>query len=139
MRRCDVPSLNGVACPGHLVKFDDCLAEALHEWSLDSALGSAGDCGFEGHVALVQVAGSVPTRCDVDGREVEVPPGVYLVWTASSGAVTVTEVDSLAGGQEVIRVNLERWALWDAGCDPDDPAGHEECGDVCRKPEWADR
>jgi hypothetical protein len=45
MRRCDVPSLNGVACPGHLVKFDDCLAEALHEWSLDSALGSAGDGG----------------------------------------------------------------------------------------------
>ncbi len=138
MRYCEVPSINPVPCSGHLGKFDDCLAEALFDWSLDDAVDSAGDTDFEGHVALLAV--DEPTPCDLvdSGRVVVVPPGFYLVWTASSGAVTVTEVDSLEGGQDVVDVNKERWFLWEAGCDPDAPGDHEECGDFCQKPEWVD-
>jgi hypothetical protein len=136
MRGCEVPSLNGVPCPGHLSKFDDCLAEGLFDWSLEGgALADAGDCEFEGHVALIAVEEPTPHTLD-GGRIISVPAGVYLVWTASNGGVTVTEADNLAGAQKVIEVNATRWALWDAGCDPDDPGGHQDCGDFCINPEW---
>lgn len=137
MRPCNIPSLNQVECEGHLGKFDDCLAEALYAWSLNWVVDSAGSTDFEGHVTLVVVGGPTPTDLDT-GRVVVVPTGVYLVWTASSGAVTVTEVDSEQVGQEVIDVNAERWSLWEAGCDPNTPSDHADCGDFCQKPEWVD-
>ena len=52
--------------------------------------------------------------------------------------VTVTEVDTAREAWDVFDVNQLRHALWSAGCNPDDPVGHADCGDTCGIPGWAD-
>jgi hypothetical protein len=140
MRKCDTPIISGPGCDGHLGKFDDCLAEALYEWSLDGADASTGDSDFEGHLSLIIVDTDTTAAIDPDGvaREVAVPAGNYLLWTASTGAVTLSTADTVEGAWEIFRHNDARYALWDAGCDPNNPAAHADCGehDECQHPEW---
>jgi hypothetical protein len=129
-----------VVCPGHLGKFGSCVDEALYEWNSDEPHNTTGDTDFEGHLGLVilpvfEIYGLGRTD-GPDEREVIIPAGNYLVWTASSGAVTVTTVDTEQGAWDIFEVTQARYALWEAGCDPDDPAGHADCSDSCDKPEW---
>jgi len=127
-------------CPGHLGKFGSCVDEALYTWSLDQTEDSCGDTDFEGHLTVVivyadEVFGLGQTD-EADEREVIVPAGNYLVWTASTGQVSVSKVGSVGEAREIFERAQTRHALWGAGCNPDDPQGHEDCGDFCRKREW---
>ena len=139
MRKCDTPIISGPECDGHLGKFDDCLAEALYGWSLDSADASTGDSDFEGHLSLIIVGHDASTL--IEGRftrEVAVPADNYLLWTASTGAVTLSTVDDVEAAWEIFRHNDARYGMWEQGCNPDDPDGHEDCADYdeCQHPEW---
>lgn len=135
MRYCEVPAINDVPgspkpCTGHLGKFDDCLAEGLWEWSLADATDRAGSADFEGYVSLVAVTAAEPIDVEGQGdRRVMVLPGNYLIWESSTGNVTVTTVDTIEGAREVLDVAAERWAAWDAGCDPDRPELHQQRGE----------
>lgn len=129
-----------VMCPGGHHKFDSCRDEALYLWSLEDPHSSTGDGDFEGHLAVVivrpdEIYGLGRTD-GPDEREVIIPAGNYLVWTASTGAVMVTEADTAEGAWDVLATNQARYALWGAGCNPDDQAGHQDCGDFCRR-SWA--
>lgn len=140
MRKCDTPIISGPECDGHLGKFDDCLAEALWEWSLDSADASTGDSDFEGHLSLIIVDADTTSTIDPDGvaREVAVPAGNYLLWSASSGAVTLSTADDAEAAWEIFRHNDTRYGMWEQGCNPNDPDGHDDCADYdeCQHPEW---
>jgi hypothetical protein len=149
MRTCDVPIVNvdpqtgeKAVCPGHLGKFDDCLAEALWEWSLDDADGTTGTGDFEGHTALIIAYQDETVVIDPDGdtREVLVPAGIYLLFEASTGIVTYMIAENKEQARAIFDANDERYALWDHGCNPNDPAGHEQCAqhDECLWPDWAD-
>jgi len=142
MRKCDTPIISGPECDGHLGKFDDCLAEALYEWSLDGTDAHTGDSDFEGHLSMILVESDTTATIDPDGvaRVVAVPAGNYLLWTASTGAVTLTVADTAEEARNIFQACDTRYSLWDQGCNPNDPAGHEDCADYdeCQHPEWAD-
>jgi hypothetical protein len=134
------PGAPRVTCPGGHYKFDSCVDEALYLWSLDEVSNSAGDSDFEGHLAVVIVNVEEPAVLDEGGsdeRTVLVEPGNYLVWTNTVGAVTVTTTESAADAWLVLEAFSARHALWEAGCNPNDPAGHADCEDSCQRPEWA--
>lgn len=140
MRTCDSRIVGGPPCDGHLGKFDDCLAEALYEWTLDEAYherdDATGNGEFEGHVTALIVEQDEEATIDPDGvaRTVLVPAGNYLVFVGNSGAVTVATTDTAEEAREIIAVNAQRYALWENGCDPDDPELHSDCGlfDECQ-------
>lgn len=143
MTGCGVEIVAGPPCDGHRGKFDDCLAETLSDASFSYNDGEAGSCQFEGHVAMMVVA-EPDGRLEPNdsGRIVRVLPAVYLIWTAESGRVTATTVEDDRGGPDIdgaraILENVElRYGLWEAGCDPDDPARHAGCVhyEVCQVP-----
>jgi hypothetical protein len=133
-----------VVCPGgHLGKFASCLDEALHGWSLEDSTSSTGTTEFDGHLAVVVVhVDDVWGLGQTDGpdeREVIIPAGNYLVWTANSGAVEVRQVETEQEAWAIYGRVDARYAAWEAGCNPDDLVGHEDCGDSCHNPEWVDR
>jgi hypothetical protein len=116
-----------VVCPGAHHKFDSCLDEALYYWSLDDSDSSTGDTDFEGHLTVVIVhVDDVWGRGQTDGpdeREVVIPAGNYLVWTASTGAVAVQRVEAEQDAWEIFDRHEARYWLWRAGCDPGRPGG----------------
>lgn len=138
---CDSVIVGGAACEGHLGKFDSCLAEALHGWTLDESYherdDATGDSDFEGHVTAIIVERGEDVTIDPDGvaRTVRVPAGNYLVFVASSGAVTLAETSTAQEAREIVRVNADRYHAWERGCDPDCPAEHEQCQeyDECQR------
>ena len=143
MRYCEaVPAdpATDEGCRGHLAKFDDCVAEVLWRWGMEDGPYTGSD-DFEG--VLMKVRVPQPEAGDTDsegwGRTVIVPAGVYLVWQATTGGVTVTTVATDAEADEVFGVYCERYERWERGCDPDDAAGHERCEEFesCQRPEWA--
>ncbi len=133
-------------CPGHLGKFDSCLAEALYEWTLDEAFhdrdDATGSTEFEGCVTALIVERAEEVTIDPDGeaRTVLVPPAAYLVWADESGSVTLTEAEDAQGAREIVRTYAVRYEAWERGCDPDRPQEHEGClhDFQCAKPDWAD-
>lgn len=135
------PGAKPVICPGHLPKIDTCVGEALWQWIMDGGGASAGDSDFEGHLALMIVKVEDEEVLDEDRpdqRTVIVPAGNYLIWTASSGKVTVTQAATEAVAWVMFNQHAERHALWESGCNPNDPAGHADCEDQCQHPEWID-
>jgi hypothetical protein len=147
MRKCDSVIVRGLECDGHLGKFDSCLDEALCEWALDETFherdDATGDVDFEGHVTALIVERDEEATIDIYDtalRTVLVPAGNYLVWVASSGAVTVTTVDTAQEAREIIAANAARYDAWERGCDPDRPDQHERCAeaDRCEVPDWVD-
>lgn len=131
---CEIPAVNGTPehpkrCTGHLGKFDDCLVQALWELSLEG-YDDAGRSDFEGHVALVVV--TEPEPCDIEGqgdRRIIAPVGNYLIWSSSSGRVTLSTVDTIEGAREILEQVGTRLAAWEMGCDPDKPGEHIRCAD----------
>lgn len=55
--KCDHPE-----CPGHLGKFDSCLAEVVYEQSLDGDIDSTGTSDFRGHFTLMRYTADYTTR-----------------------------------------------------------------------------
>jgi hypothetical protein len=131
-----------VVCPGGHHKFDTCRDEALYEWTLDCREDSTGNTDFEGHLTVMIVhVDEVWGLGQTDGpdeREVIIPAGNYLVWTASTGAVSVREVDAEQQAWEIYDQVDARYGAWEIGCDPNDLAGHADCEDTCSHPEWMD-
>jgi hypothetical protein len=136
MNYCAIPAINATTddpkpCTGHLSKFADCLAETLWEMTLDGGDQDAGSADFEGHVSLLVVVEPEPGPViEAQGdRQVMVPTDNYLVWVATSGAVTITTVDTIEGARAVVNEMDRRELAWEAGCDPDRPGLHGECLD----------
>jgi hypothetical protein len=143
VRKCGVRFVEpGAQCPGHLGKFDDCAAQALFQLSLDWADASTGSSDFEGHVELLIVeADDADVRLDegiVHQRTVVIRPGNYLIFTAADGQVTVATVSDTRGAWAIFGVTEQRYNLWEAGCNPNDPEGHLACDDTCLNPGWVD-
>jgi hypothetical protein len=141
MYKCEVPSLNGVDCDGHLGKFGDCLAQALWEWSLDGLGDGTGSGDFEGWTHLFDVERDTPAMIEPDGiaREIEVPAGAYLLFVSTVGAVTYMLADSAEQARAVFQVAEERYEAWERGCDPNELAEHAGCADydVCLMSTWS--
>lgn len=92
-----LPTCDTEGCPGHLGKFDSCVAEALYEWSMDGTANDVtGDVDFNGHYSLYIVESDETVTIDPDGenRVVTVPAGNYILHSASSGAVTLGTYDT---------------------------------------------
>lgn len=133
---CDIPAVNATeddpkACTGHLGKFDDCLAQALHGLFMEGTFDDeTGDTDFEGHVVLLLVTEAQPARVDYhDEREVLVAPGNYLLWTASSGRVTLSTTDTPDEARRIVESVSERYSMLERGCDVDDAAAHADCAE----------
>lgn len=121
-------------CSGHLGKFDNCVAEAAYELSLDQSTndGWTGDSDFDGHFTLLIIEQDHPVTIDPDGesREVTIPAGNYIVHTNGRGAVTLQEYDTEAAARAEFDAAHLRFELWAHGCDPDNPDAHDDCADT---------
>jgi hypothetical protein len=124
MAKCDSLFKSG-GCQGvHLGKFADCQAEALYELSMDEQ--GCGDGDFEGYATPVTVLKPEPVTL-ADGAVVEVQPGHYIVWTSTTGSVTIGQYYAPEVMAADYAVHQERYAAWDRGCDPSDLKRHADC------------
>jgi len=108
MRTCTTVFTKG-ECDGHYGgKFDDCLAEALYALSLDNCQDDmTGACDFEGHLALFLMERTEGADVDGDGKRLAlIPPGNYILFTASSGAVSLWQYET----KDLAVDELARWA-----------------------------
>lgn len=141
LSHCDTKIVSGPPCDGHLGKFDNCLAEALWEISLEDH-NSTGDGDFEGHYGLVVIVGGdedYTVNSDGQARTVTIPEGNYIVRTWTTGGVSIWTYDTPAEAEAEWHAAGGRYDLWQKGCDPNDAAGHEVCDeyDDCQIPQWS--
>jgi hypothetical protein len=87
--------MRGGECAGHLGKFDSCRDEALYLATLDQgdADRTVGEMDFGCHASLLTLDGD--EWLPIDGADVLVPAGSYIVEAVDSGAVYVGAYSSL--------------------------------------------
>lgn len=107
-----VPTCEFKHCTGHLGKFDDCVAEALWELSLDGADGDTGTVDFEGHFTLVLLEEPYTHKLN-DQHEIEIPAGYHIVVDQPGGWVTIRSYESEAKAREVFAGHEKRFGAWD--------------------------
>jgi hypothetical protein len=96
MSVCDTTFVKG-SCNGiHLGKYSSCLDEALDDLSLQEGDGVGDpDYGYAAPVRI-EVAETVTLQAGTEHEiQVVVPPGNYIVWTSTAGAVTVPQYDTV--------------------------------------------
>jgi hypothetical protein len=131
MRKCGTVFTKG-ECDGHYGgKFDDCIAEALDSAGPDCADEDTGSCDFEGFLMLFLFEETQGIDVDQNGERLAmVPPGNYILYTASGGGVQLWKYETPGEAADEMQRWSDRYALWDKGCEQ---VGHEECAqhDIC--------
>lgn len=108
MGNCDTEFVTGECHGSHLGKFPSCLDEALYELSVEWDEGR-GDPDF-GWAAPVKVAEGDPDSSErytlsVPGFQVVVPGGFYIVFTLTTGQVSVVKYEDEDTAEEA-------WDAW---------------------------
>lgn len=106
-----LPKCDNPECPGHLSKFDSCIAEAIYYSSLNDGGGdgSTGTGDFEGHYTLYVVR----LEEEADGERVAIPAGNYVLHEASSGQVSLWKYDTPELAQAEFDAAEARYDAWD--------------------------
>lgn len=116
MRKCDTVFTKG-ECDGHMGgKFDDCTAEALYALSLDGGEDdSTGSCDYEGYLSLFLVDETEGADVDGDGERLPlIPRGNYILFTASSGAVSLWQYETKDDAVAEFTVWQDRYHEWES-------------------------
>jgi len=93
------PTCGHAGCTGHVGKFSSCLDEVLWESTLDGADETFGDTDWHGHYAMLYVGDDPSWVATPESSETPLkpPPGVYVVFTAPSGWVSVDHLGNQPG------------------------------------------
>ncbi len=104
-----------VGCEGHLGKFDDCISEAVWGASLEWADDSVGDSDW-GHYAIIEFSEAELVEVYPGAnREVTVPSGTYIVYTASSGLVHVQHYANRDDAEYLFAGAVGDWQQYESG------------------------
>lgn len=93
------PTCGHQGCVGHVGKFSSCLDEVIWYSTLDSADETFGDTDWHGHYAMVVVSDDDSFTDTPESSETPLKPepGVYVVFTAPSGLVSVDYLGNASG------------------------------------------
>lgn len=129
----NVPTCDVTGCPGHLGKFDSCVAEAVYVASLDSG-DSTGSVDFRGALSLVHFPEDETIDIGDEMPDVMVPAGTYLVGTHTTGAVDVVRYAREEDARRLFDMESEIYGMWDdEGADEDDEDGYDLARSISRK------
>ncbi len=101
------------SCPGHLGKFQSCLAEAVWALSLDGFDEDTGTTEFEGHYTLMHFPEPVTTTEGNPDVEVTIPAGHYIVESTNSGAVYLLTFATAADADNFFAERERAYMAWD--------------------------
>lgn len=114
------PTCGHEGCQGHVGKFSSCRDELLWQYTLDGdADETFGDIDWIGHYAMIVISDHPSWTETPDSSDVRLTPkpGVYVVFTATSGRVDVEYLGDEAGVMATyeasygpIRQQYEAWS-----------------------------
>lgn len=117
MGNCEAEFVTG-ECDGiHVGKFSSCLDAALYGMALEDVNSGCGNSDWHGYKSRVDVPTAEDSELNPDGADsavVKVPAGFYIVYTATTGGVTVTRYET----EGEAAAEYDEWqAAYDDWCD----------------------
>jgi hypothetical protein len=113
LNTCDTVFTADGACPGHLGKFDSCLAEYLYEISSDGADDTTGNVDAFGYYAYFDFSSPGPGDGDCDnGTVIKVPAKHFILSEDPSGLVRLQTFDSEDEALNEFHQHVTRFQDW---------------------------